>query len=386
MARQSGTPMNAPRLVRPLHPGAWWAWALALGTAATRTTNPLVLLLLVVVAGYVVAARRSPQGVRSYSFFLRLGAVILVVRLLFELVFGAGLPGNVVVRLPTVPLPHWMAGLHIGGAVTVQGLLTATYGGLQLATLLACVGAANALASPRRLLRALPGALYEAGVAVTVAMSFAPQLASAAVRVRRARRLRGRTSSGIRSWLGVALPVLEDALERSVELAAAMDSRGFGRRGPVSRRTRRLVGGWLLAGLLAVTAAIYALLDASSPAFARLPLLVAGTVTAVAAVLFGGRGVARTKYRPDPWRASEWVAVAAGVAALAGVIIAGWTQPGSLHTTAYPLVAPQLPWPAVVGIIAALLPAWFTPPQSPPVRRQLNRTPDRSGVVLGVGR
>src|ERR671939_669735 len=33
----------APRATRSnaLHPGAWWLWALGLGTAASRTTNPL---------------------------------------------------------------------------------------------------------------------------------------------------------------------------------------------------------------------------------------------------------------------------------------------------------------------------------------------------------
>lgn len=357
------------RTVRHLHPGAWWLWALALGTAATRTTNPLVLALLVVVTGFVVAARRSPQGPRSFGFFLRLGAFVLGIRVLFEALFGPGLPGRVLVPLPRVPLPHWLAGMHIGGAITIEGLLGATYGGLQLATLLACVGAANGLASPRRLLRALPGALYEAGVAVTVAMSFAPQLAAATLRVRRARRLRGRSASGLRSWIGVALPVLEDALERSIELAAAMDSRGFGRHGTVTRGRRRAVAVAVLAGLVSVTIAVYGLLDTSSPALIGLPLLVAGSVLAAAAVVFGGRSVARTKYRPDPWHAPEWIVVACGAAALVGVMLAGRWQPGSLHTTTYPLAVPQLPWPATIGILIALLPAWLTPPQSPRVIR-----------------
>ena len=43
--------------------------------------------------------------------------------------------------------------------------------GGQLAVMLCCVGAANALASPRRLLKSLPGALYEMGVACVVALT-----------------------------------------------------------------------------------------------------------------------------------------------------------------------------------------------------------------------
>jgi len=347
-----------------VHPGAWWAWSLALATAATRTTNPIVLLLLVAVAAFTVSARRSPHSSRSFAFFLRLGLVVLVVRVVFDVVFGAQPIGDVLLHVPTVPLPTWAAGLQLGGNITVQGLLTAVYGGLQLATLLVCVGSANALASPRRLLRAMPGALYEAGVAITVAMSFAPQLAAAAVRVRRARRLRGRPSSGVRSWLGIAVPVLEDALERSIELAAAMDSRGFGRRGTTSAVRRRMVSGAVVAGLVAVAIAVYELLDPTSPTMVGLPLLVLGTAIACGAALFGGRQPTRTKYRPDAWRSSEWIVVASGVAGLAGMLVAGRLYPGSLHTTTYPLVVPQLPWPALLGLLLALVPAWITSPQT----------------------
>jgi energy-coupling factor transport system permease protein len=380
--------LHAGRPARALHPGAWWAWSLALATAATRTTNPIVLLLLVVVAAFTVSARRSPHSSRSFALFLRLGLVVLVVRIVFTIVFGAQPTGDVLLRVPTVPLPGWAAGLHLGGNITVQGMLTAVYGGLQLATLLVCVGSANALASPRRLLRAMPGALYEAGVAITVAMSFAPQLAAAAVRVRRARRLRGRPSSGVRSWLGTAIPVLEDALERSIELAAAMDSRGFGRRGTASAVRRRLVSSAVVAGLVAVTIAVYELLDAASPTLIGLPLLVLGAGIACGAVLFGGRQPTRTKYRPDPWRASEWIVVASGVAALAGVLVAGRLYPGSLHTTTYPLVVPQLPWPTVLGLVLALVPAWVTSPQTPALQGlSAPRHPAQdSPAPAGVGR
>lgn len=79
--------------------------------------------------------------------------------------------------------------------MTLEALLFALYDGLRLATLLICVGAANALASPARLLRILPGALYEAGVAVVVAMTFAPNLVQDVERLRAARRLRGRADA-----------------------------------------------------------------------------------------------------------------------------------------------------------------------------------------------
>jgi energy-coupling factor transport system permease protein len=335
------------------------------------------------VASFVVASRRTASGGRTFAFFVRLGIFVLIIRLIFEIVFGNQLPGTVLVRLPSIPLPAALAGLRIGGAVTTQSMLAATYSGMQLATLLICVGAANALASPRRLLRSLPGALYEVGIAVTVAMSFAPQLVHAAARVRRARRLRGFSSSGLRGWIGVALPVLQGALESSIDLAAAMDSRGFGRRGTTSRRRRRATTTTILVGLLAICCAMYGLLDTGSPAVVGVPLLVAGCVVAGAAVVFGGHCIVRSKYRPDRWRAAEWVTVAAGGIALAGIVVAGLWEPGSLQTSAFPIAVPQLPWPALVGLVVALTPAFLT--TRVPLHNTAARLPEAASLV-GAGR
>ncbi|MGG7614329.1 energy-coupling factor transporter transmembrane protein EcfT, partial [Streptomyces sp. ZG43] len=175
-----------------LHAGAWWLWALGLAAAASRTRNPLLLALLIGVAGYVVAARRtSSPWARSYGAFVKLGLVIIAIRLLFAMVLGSPVPGtHVLFTLPEVPLPEWARGVRLGGRVTAEGMLFALYDALRLATLLICVGAANALASPARLLKSLPGALYEAGVAVVVAMTFAPNLVADVRRLRAARRLR----------------------------------------------------------------------------------------------------------------------------------------------------------------------------------------------------
>jgi len=366
------TTSGGDRLPRALHPGAWWLWALGLGTAATRTRNPVLLLLLAAVAGYVVAARRpDAPWARSFGFFVKLGLAVLSIRLALQVVFGSGVPGRTVFSLPAVPVPGWAAGLHVGGRVTAEGLMTALYDGLQLAVLFACIGAANALASPARLLKLLPGALYEAGVAVTVAMSFAPQAVASVARVRAARRLRGRSSAGLRGLRGLAVPVLEDALEKSVALAAAMDSRGFGRRGDVPVRQRRLTAGLSLAGLLAICAGIYGLLDASTPPALGLPLLGAGTVVAVAGLLLGGRRTVRSRYRPDPWARPEWLVVACGVAAAGALVLAAERGVSGVAPTTSPLVAPTLPWLPLAGVLVGLLPAWLAPPLPGPagVRR-----------------
>ena len=136
---------------RALHPGAWWLWATGLATAASRTTNPLLLRLVLAVAGLRRGRRRSDAPwARAYGFYLRMGLVVIAIRVVFAALFGAPMPGNVLVHLPEVTLPDWAAGVRLGGDVTLRPMLVAAvYAGLQLATMLACVGAANALANPQ---------------------------------------------------------------------------------------------------------------------------------------------------------------------------------------------------------------------------------------------
>jgi len=350
-----------------LHPGAWWLWATGLAAAASRTTNPLLLALVLVVAGYVVACRRtSAPWARAYGFYLRMGLAVIVIRVVFAVLVGAPVPGHVVVTLPEVQLPEWAAGVRLGGEVTREGLAGAVFAGLQLATMLACVGAANALANPRRMLRAVPGALYEVGVAVVVALSFSPQLVEGVSRVRAARRLRGRAHRGVRGLRGVAMPVLEGALERSIDLAAAMDARGFGR-GATGTNTsqgqlgRHASGGLTLAGLLGVCAGLYGLLDAGSPVALGLPPLAAGAALATVGLTLGGRRATRSRYRPDSWGAREWWVAASGFAAAGAALVGAATTPMSMHPSTSPLVVPGLALAPVLGLLAALLPARVAP-------------------------
>lgn len=374
--------MASRRLGRWLHPGAWWAWALCLAAAASRTTNPLLLVLLACASAVVVAARRpaAPWG-RSYSFFLRLAAVVVVVRVAVQILFGAELGVTVLLPLPGIHLPDWLAGVRLGGDVTAESLLLALYDGMRLATILLCVGAANSLASPTRLLKSVPAALYEVGVSVVVALTFTPQLVTDVDRLRTMRRLRGRPDRGIAAIAGAAIPVLEGALERSVNLAAAMDSRGYGRRGEIGVGRRRMMAAVLLAGLVAACIGCYGLVSAGSPPALGLPMLALGVVASVASVLVSSRSSGRTTYRPDPWRLPETLVVGAGVAVVAAFVVAGLLGDAGLATSTDPPAWPALPLLPLVGVLLAATPALTAPPLpagAAPVRQP---APDRVEVA-----
>ena len=152
--------MTRPALARDLHPIAWWAWAIGLATAASTTTNPLLLLLVMGTAAVVVVARRSghPFG-RSFRLYLWLAALTVVLRVVFRILFGGQEVGHVLLALPEVPLPDWAAGVRLLGPVTSEALLAGLYDGMRLAAIIVCVGAANSLANPKRLLASVPPAL-----------------------------------------------------------------------------------------------------------------------------------------------------------------------------------------------------------------------------------
>ena len=355
-------PVRSP-LPRHLHPVAWWVWAIGLAVACSRTTNPLLLLLAVSVAALVVAARRgSSPWARAFRLYLVLGASIVVLRVVLHLLVGFKFGEIRLYSLPSIDLP----GITILGPVYLEGVLAAAVEGLRLASLIACVGAANALANPKRLLRALPSALHEIGTAVVISVTVAPQLAESVQRVRRARVLRGEGGHGIRSVGRVALPVLQDTLDRSLLLASAMDSRGYGRRPEQSARTRHLTGALTLTGLLGAAVGTYGVLDATAPAVVGLPMLVAGLVLCAAGLRVGGRAVQRTAYRPDPWALPEWLVAGSSVAAAVLVVVAARLAPTAFVLPLEPLAPPALPLLAVVGLLVAALPAVAAP--EPPRR------------------
>jgi energy-coupling factor transport system permease protein len=352
-------PVGRPR--RLLHPAAWWAWAGGLCVVALRTTNPLLLGLVIAVAGVVVALRRSDASwALSFASYLKIAVLVVAIRMVFPILFGNRLPGDVLFELPSVTLPDWAAGVSLGGPVTAEMLVASFYQGLRLATIIVCVGAASSLCSPYRMLRALPNALYEAGVAVTVALTFAPQLAVTARRVREARRLRGRPTKGPSAWRGSMLPVLEGALERAVTLAASMDSRGYGRHGAARPIVRRSAAALTLAGLVLCGIGAYGVLDPTVPLVLRAPSLVAGGMALVAALFLGSQRSDRTRYRADPWARPEWVVALSGLVAVVGVVVSGRAG-GALDPSVYPLEVPQLPIAAALGVLAAALPAVAAP-------------------------
>ncbi len=377
--------LGGRRLPRSLHPIAWWIWAASLGVAATRTTNPLLLLLILAVLGYVVTARRTAAPwAKGFKYYLWFALVVIAIRVIFRSVFSSGVtPGDhILLSLPHIPTPHWYAGAQLGGPLSLEATLSAAIDGLRLGVLLCCLGAANTLANPKRALRVLPGALYELGVAVTVSISVAPQLVESAQRVARARKLRAGKARGFRALRSIAVPVLEDALDRSLKLAAAMDSRGYGRAGRATRSSRALTGGLMLLGLLGLCVSIYGLGDPNAPKLLGVPSLILGLLLCGTGLALGGRRVRRTSYRPDPWRLPEWLVAGCGLVSAALLFVSESYDPAALNPSLYPLTWPGLPLIPTGAILIAIIAGFAAPvPPAGPVNRNPAQTAETRTAV-----
>ncbi len=351
-----------------LHPWAWWCWAIGIGLAVSGTTNPLLLALIATAMVAVVMLRRSDAPwARSVRAYLLLSLFVIGMRLFFQILLGGGHGETVLFTLPQIPLPDWAAGIQLGGPVTAEALASTLYDALRLAVMLLCIGAANALANPRQALRSVPAALYEASVAVVIALSVAPQLIESVQRVRRARRLRGSSSTSLKVLGTIAMPVLADAVERSMALAAGMESRGFGRtRGLPVKGTLPL----MLVSSMVATAGVFLLLSTDYWQLS-LGLLVAGIAAAALGLRLAGRRLRVTAYRPHPWRTRETLVAASGVLAAVVVLGLGWLDPDTLSPLVASLLDPgalapgtdPLVWPAlslpmlvVVGLVLAPIP------------------------------
>lgn len=358
------------RLPRDLHPVAWWCWAVGLAVGASCTTNPFLLGLLVAVATITVFACRGDQPwARSFRLYLWLGLAVLVVRILFRVLVGGNDAGHVLVSMPEIPLPDWVAGISLLGPFSREELLAAVYEGLRLATLLIAVGAANALANPKRLMKSLPPALYEVGTAMVVAITVVPQLADSARRVRAAQQLRGGERGRLRGVRRLLVPILEDAFERSLALAAGMDARGYGRSGTATAAQRRSTGTLMIVGLVGICVGVYAFLDSTAPRLLAGPMLALGVVAALGGFVLAGRRVERTRYRPQRWRGAEVLVALSGVLVGAGLWVVQRAEPLVAHPGV--LVVPSLSLGATAAVLVGVAPVFLAPP---PLTAQ-NRSP-----------
>jgi energy-coupling factor transport system permease protein len=342
-----------------MHTLTWLAWLAAAVLVAGLTTNPLYLLLALLSATLVfVACHGDTPLARAYRLFFLVGLLMWIGYVVFSVVTVGGARGQTVLaRLPMLTLPPLLGGITLGGPITAEDLAWGALRGMRLWTLLTIFGAFNALVNHYRLLRLAPRSLFHVGLAVTLAVSFVPQTLRAIGEIIESQRVRGHRFRGPRSYLPLVAPLLASSLEKSIQLAEALDARGYGRTRDIDIRIgRRQLG--LLAGLMLLGFGVFGWLYYGRGAPQAAAALLGAALLGVGLRSLG-RLVPRTTYRRERWHRRD-AAVLLGAAICATGWVALWTNGVWLAYNPYPRISAP-PFEPIAGLLVALLtiPALF---------------------------
>jgi energy-coupling factor transport system permease protein len=203
-----------------------------------------------------------------------------------------------------------------------------------------------------------PGFLYQAGVVAGIAVAFVPTMVATWQSIREAQQVRGHKVRGVRDLLPLIMPLLVTALERAMNLAGSMESRGFGGQ-VISASSRQRLGHQLaLLGGLALVGLGLAINAFWPNLFVVGWLQVIGGLALLTWSFWDvGRRSKRTRYHRWPWARLDRVVLVLGLGGSFAWLAFMAAQSDWLHYYPY---APYSPWPTfhpIVGVVLALLAA-----------------------------
>ncbi|MFL5731974.1 MAG: energy-coupling factor transporter transmembrane component T [Chloroflexia bacterium] len=342
------------------HVGSWLLWLAAAMLAALSTRNPYYLTIVLAVSWGVSTwlergGRLRVRGIAEGDELgaadpakrgrnLLLGAVVSVT-VIVALLKGLSLHLGTTV-LFTLP-EEWPV---FGGPITLEAMVSSSLDALSILTVLAVFAAFSSGSDYYALLRSVPPFLHQVGLVTSIAITFVPQTVTRFTEIREAQALRGHRVRRIGDLLPLIMPLLAGGMERSMDLAEAMEARGFSR-GPATSRPARpaVVQSGLAAGLGLVLA------GSAWPAF--VPAL---GYTGWAAALAGlgllaftlraaGAGARRTHYRRGVWRERDTLLAAASVGLIGFLLTYRILLPASLIYYPFPSIYPP-PFDPVIGL------------------------------------
>lgn len=339
---------------------AWMLWAFAAMAPVLIGRNPLVIGEVLVIVGVVRTAWAARIEVAGLGWFLRLGAVVLAISVIFNvLTVHAG--DRVLAQLPG----NWPV---IGGPLTVNALVYGCVSALALFTLLLIGTTTGALLSWMDLFRLLPRRLAPIAVAGSVTWAFLPRTATAFRQIREAQTLRGHRVRTGRDVLPLIVPLVAGGLERSLTTAEALEARGFGAsltQGGEPERSSWLLRLGMVIALVALVAGAYCLLVGFG--IAAIVLLVVGAsmlIIVLALPARDGRSAirTRTRYQEAAWCRGDSIVSVTAALVLIVVGSRNIVSPESFRFEPYPSLAiPHVDLGLMVVIAALLAPAMFAP-------------------------
>ncbi len=235
------TPRSAP--LQSASPGAAIAYLGAFAAVAFLYSNPIVLIAVAAgaaLAGLAAGARRAV----IFSLRIGLSLAILIVVVNF-LVTNRG--DTVIARLG-----HWPLLGRVD--VTAEAALAGASIGLRAMAVMVAAGVYSACVDPDRVLRLLRPLAARSALTATLISRLVPVAARDFARLREAAQLRGPAAAAVGRG-ALARRLLAGSLDRSIDVAATLELRGYGLDGPSAalekRRGRHDRRFWLAGAALA---------------------------------------------------------------------------------------------------------------------------------------
>lgn len=322
----------------------WLLWALTVLVTASSARHPLYVAVLLLTALVVEATCAVEERDRAPLSPLHFGMIAVPLSAVFN--------GLTVHLGDTVlfSLPDWLP--LLGGGITLEAIVFGALNGLTLTVIFSSFAVFNAVTPVRDLVRLTPRAFHEAGVILSIALTFVPETAHSLQRIREAQAVRGHRVRGVRDWLPIVVPLLTSGLERSMGLAEAMVARGYGAVSDEGQPLRRQV--LLALGLLALLAGWLVLLFRPSRQLVAAGAMLVGTSLIVGVVWLTGRSVSHTVYRARRWTYRD-TATLLGCGLTLAVAL---TQREQLYYSPYPrLTAPSFNPFIGLGLLGLIAPA-----------------------------
>lgn len=311
---------------------------------ASSARNPLyatVLLLVAMVVGTTCTVKENRRAPLSPLHFAMIAIPLSALFNGLTASFG---------DTALFTLPAWVPVL--GGPLTMEAIVFGAVNGLALTVIFSSFAIFNAVTPVRDLIKLTPRAFHEAGVVVSIALTFVPQTTRSLQRIREAQAVRGHQVRGLRDWLPVVMPLLTSGLERSMGLAEAMVARGYG---AVSDDPQPLRSQGLLAlGLLVLLGGWLAYLFHPAWQLPAIGTMFLGALLIGSVLWLSGRSVSHTVYRTRRWSYRDSAVVLACAVALTVAL----TQSEALYYSPYPrLTAPPFDPLVGLGLLGLVVPA-----------------------------
>ena len=335
-----------------LHPLTWGVWLFAGVAIVFLTSNPLYVALIALSAIVVYAAHRRGSH-RALDVLLMAGLVTSMLTIPFNLMTGST-GATHLFDLPSLTLPGWLASVTLGGPVTAESLLYATTHAMTIVAVLALVCAFNASVDHFKLLRYTPSGLAQLGIIVTISLLLVPETLRRIVSLQESRRVRGYDAS-LRSLPALLLPILSEALERSVQRAESLDARGFGRLSLPPNAAETMAA---IASLAISAVSSFAYYYYPSSRIAAVCGLAFGLSVIIVIGMRQARRSGATRLSHHPVTLADLMIVSAAVAGVAAMLTARAVSLGDVSYVPFPDIAfPQLhPLPAM-ACLSLLVPA-----------------------------